>query len=298
MKRLVLGALTSLSIVGFAGQATAADFVDAPQGLIFGGYVDLEFGARYVKSTDDPSDNTHFTTSGTGAYNVPLSDNISAQVDFQAEYYADDADDEAASHALAFGGHLSWRDPNSGLFGVFVGGANGDSLRGDETGGDDLGFFVGAEAQIYLDEFTFYAQGGYADYTTDGGQNEGFQDGWFVRGIGRYFLTDDMMFEAEFAYGESDNFIDNNGTNGKIWNWGAKGKWRIMDDMPLYGIVNYRGGRYSAPSDSDRAVEHAVLAGVSFMMGATSLKENDRYGATLVSPMIVSRAAAWVEPLD
>lgn len=295
MNRSLLGILASSLVVA---QASAQDTQTMPQGLIMSAVAEAEVGVRKVKSTDDPDNNTHFMGSTTFHLSVPLSSSISVQGDLQLEGYADNAEDEAAQHALAVGGHLSWRDPGLGLIGLFGGGTNGSSARGDEDDGDSLGYFVGGEAQIYLGDFTLYGQGGYADYTYDGSDNEGFIDGWFVRGIGRYFVSDYAMIEGEVSYGETDFFIDD-GDPGEFLNWGIKGKLRVSDSLPLYATLAYRGGRYHAgEGEDDTGKDHAFLVGVTVLFGPATLKQNDRYGATLSSPMLIGRTGAWTEPLD
>jgi len=47
-----------------------------------------------------------------------------------------------------------------------------------------------------------------------------------------------------------------------------------------------------------RVGRYTVYFGISFLLGADSLKRNDRYGATLNQPMLPVRAAAWAEALD
>ncbi len=280
----------------FSGHAVAADmpYMDQPTGLIFAALADIELGARAVSSTDDPDDNTHFMGSAFGAVSVPFGTNFSFQIDTQVEGYADASDDDAPVMALTTAGHLSLRDPSMGLIGVFGGVTAGRSS--DEAHDDDkIGILVGGEGQMYFDNFTLYAQAGYADYEVDGG--EGFVEGWFVRGVGRYFISDDTMIEAELAYGETDQFIDGDDA-GNIWNWGIKGKWRPMEDMPFYTTLAYRGGYYDATTEGDHGKDHAFLVGFSLMVGPQTLKENDRTGATLSTPMLVGRTGAWTEPLD
>ncbi len=155
---------------------------------------------------------------------------------------------------------------------------------------------MGGEVQAYLDDFTLYGQGGYADFQVDDSP-EGFVEGWFVRGVGRWFITPDMMVEAEVSYGETDTFIDGNDA-GEFWNWGVKGKMRISSSMPIYGVLAYRGGDYDATTEGDDGDEHVVLVGVSILFGPTTLKQNDRRGATLDMPLLPGRAAAWTEGLD
>jgi hypothetical protein len=216
------------------------------------------------------------------------------QVDAVSEFHLDTPSDQDISKgAHTFGGHLSWRDPASGLVGVFGGGSLA-SIGSDETG-DHLGFIVGAEGQMYFDSLTLYGQVGYGENRVDDGDYEGFK-GFFARGVTRFFVSDNTVFRAELAYGGPSAFVD--GDSGDIVNWGLEGKTRLLDSTPLYGTVGYRGGYYDSPSDGDHVEEHTGFVGISFLFGASSLKENDRYGATLDLPQLPARAASWVEAID
>jgi hypothetical protein len=109
------------------------------------------------------------------------------------------------------------------------------------------------------------------------------------------------MIEAEYSYGHTDCFIDGDCSPsedaGEFHNWGVLAKMRLHN-WPLYGTLAYRGGRYTATEDPDTGTEHVVMVGLSALFGATSLRHNDRYGATLSLPMLPARGAAWAEPLD
>ena len=41
-----------------------------------------------------------------------------------------------------------------------------------------------------------------------------------------------------------------------------------------------------------------MIFGARFLFGAKTAKENDRRGATLSSPMLPARTAAWTEAID
>ena len=167
------------------------------------------------------------------------------------------------------------------------------------SGGNGLGFLGGVEAQGYLGNFTLYGQVGYADFQVDDDSpnGEGFTEGWFASGEARYFINDDFMLYANVAYGETGSYEDGD-DDGEIWNWGAGGKILLASSMPIYGTLDDRGGYYDSTTEGDTGEEHAVLVGLSFLFGAPSLMENDRRGATLSTPMLPARAAAWTEALD
>jgi hypothetical protein len=260
--------------------------------LAFSGLLEFGAGPRWVRSDDDPDDNTHAAFFGAGHVNIPLASVLSMQLDVQSEMYAD-SEDDAPMGGHMVGGHLSLRDPDLGLVGAF--GAGGVP-SGENIHNMELGFLVGGEWQLYLGDFTIYSQAGWGSFEVDN-DKEGFVKGWFINGSGRYFVTDDIMIEAGAAYGRTDNYVDGF-DDGKIWNWHAKGKMRVIDKWPIYVTTAYMGGNYNSTSEGDVGKEHAVFVGISFLLGADSLKHNDRYGATLNQPMLPVRAAAWAEALD
>jgi hypothetical protein len=306
--------LSGAFVVVLAPAAFAADAVIRPiqvaapivaKGLMYSTIFDLSAGARIVRSTDDPPNNTHFTFGGNGYANVPLSGRSSVQFDLQGEGYADKGTD--APHGAGMAGiHLSMRDPGSYLLGGFagVGMPFADDMADDTPGAHSgFGYVVGGEGQLYLQNLTLYGQAGFGDFRVDEDSGpEGFVNGWFARIVGRWFITDDMMVQAEYSHGYTKCYIDGlcapTQDAGIFDNWGLKLEKRISSTMPIYGFLDYQGGRYHATEDPDTSTEHAFKVGLSFRMGAPTLKANDRFGATLDMPMLPVRAAAWNAALD
>jgi len=99
------------------------------------------------------------------------------------------------------------------------------------------------------------------------------------------------------VYGEANDYVDDS-DDGEFWNWGVKAKFKLWDDMPFYATLDYQGGYYDATTEDDTVETHALLAGISFQFGPATLKDNDRYGATLDMPLLPSRAASIEETLD
>lgn len=292
----------STALLGMvAGSAWAADPEPITDGLLFAAVFGVSVGAQdasEARSGADITAGTELTFAGQGAVNIPLGDMLSAQLDGQAELYDRGGDEDDAQSASMIGGHLSLRDPGMGLVGLFAGAGLGTSLD-SSGGGEGLGFLAGAEAQAYLGNFTLYGQVGYGNFVVDDDSpnDEGFTDGWFAGAEARYFIHEDFMLNASVAYGETGSYEDGD-DNGRIWNWGAGAKLRLSDSMPIYGTLDYRGGYYDSYQSDDAVEEHAVLVGLAFAFGAPSLMENDRRGATLSTPMLPARAAAWTEAID
>jgi hypothetical protein len=297
-KRLAMSA----AVLGMmAGSAMAADIDPVTESLITAAILEISVGAHDARETDgsmDLNEGTELTFAGQGAVSFPLGDTVSVQLDGQSEFYdrGKDLDDPLSAHM--FGAHLSLRDPGTGLVGLFAGGGistNGESGNGSEG----IGYLAGLEGQFYIDNFTLYGQAGYANFAVDDASpdDEGFTDGWFASAEARYFIHEDFMLSANLAYGATGSYADGD-DNGEIWNWGAGAKLRLADSMPLYGTLTYRGGTYTETEDDIQGTEHAVLVGVSMAFGASNLQENDRRGATLATPMLPVRAAAWTEAID
>lgn len=309
MKRLFFASVFAVLPASSHAADVARDFsFSEPEalGLVAGGTADVSGGYRWVE-TDHEGGQNSAVIGGAVRYSIPVSDAFSLQIDADGEYYFTDDDgpvdeDENIQGLWLVGAHASWRDPARGLLGVF--GAVGSAYNTFEVKPEahTNGWMVGGEGQVYHGDWTFYAQAGYADfpYDLEGGLDEGFVDGWFVRGLARLFVGTDSLIEAEFSYGHTDAYLDPSGftDNGEIWNWGIKGKKRLGSAMPIYGVLGYRGGTYYADQDLDRLTEHVVYAGISVMWGASSLRENDRRAATLDMPLLPLRASGITESLD
>jgi hypothetical protein len=316
MKRAITSfLLASCAGLAFGGGVNAADITYpelAPtptlQQLAFSSLFDAWAGVRRLTSTDDPDDSTHLTAGGNAYVNVPLGQSFSAQLDFQGEYFNDNGV-QAPQGNIMGGLHLSWRDPTHYLLGAFAGVGkpfNHDPCD-DDCGYSGVGYIVGGEGQVYVGNFTFYGQAGYGDFKTDFNDGpEGFVNGWFLRAVGRYFVNDDFMISAEYSFGHTNCYIDglcaSGGEDaGEFHNWGAKARFRLPHHttMPVYGFLEYAGGTYLATEDPDRATEHSFRIGLSVLFGnAPTLIANDRYGATLETPMLPVRAANFGEALD
>lgn len=262
------------------------------QELVSSGEISIDGGFRTINSDDDGSGDTAQIGFG-GIVGIPIAGGFSVQGDGRLEWYSKGNDTEDPRLNALLGGHLSYRNPEAFLVGAF-GGYGWSDLEADAS--YEL-FLVGGEAQVYVGDLTLYGQAGYVDNTKSDGEREGYQTGWFVRGEGRYFFTDDAMASANIFYGEATPYIDGD-DDGEILSWGLSGKIRLLDDLPLYGTLGYRGARYDSTSEGDVLVEHVFMVGLTFHFGANSLKHADRYGANLSLPMTPVRANGFAELID
>jgi hypothetical protein len=158
----------AVAVVALASVAQAADLrpvVKAPPepAQQATGYVEVYGGWANTKLTEpfsDPASFDGWALGGAGRANYWFSRDMSVQVDAQAEGTSYDIPGEnsrISSHSYLVGGHLSWRNSQQYLFGVFA-------AAGDAGGGFSPSLrhgLIGAEAQWYWNQFTLYVQGGY-----------------------------------------------------------------------------------------------------------------------------------------
>ena len=299
MKKLILA--TTVAFTAMTASTQAADLeVERELGLIVSGVVDSWMGVQYID--DGVTDDTVFATGGEGLLSLPLGDNLSIQSD--VKYETNDRAFNSAEPPIgprySYQGavHLSWRNPMSGLFGAF--GGMGTSNQAQGFGFDTDFRFVGGEGQVYLDNMTFYAQGGYVDFVEDiitpglPPSNVGrLDDGFFVRGVFRWFLDSSSRLQVEGTYLNAD-FA--NGA-GDMDAFSVKARYDftihaipLVGDTPIY--VAYRGtfrdscgGRIR--SNNGRGLgdlnDHTIMVGTSYSFSGDRLTV-DRQGATLDTP--------------
>ncbi len=244
---------------------------------------------------------------GAGRGNYWISRDMSVQVDAQAEgtsYDSPGSSGNFSTHSYLAGGHLSWRNPQQYLFGVFGG-------IGDAGGGGGFSQrygLIGAEAQWYWHQFTLYGQVGY-DTTLS---NNGFSDtnAWFIRGTGRYFINPNFLLEGTVMYANGD--VDRNfglpSVGFETWTWQAKVEWRLAT-APFSVFAKYQGSETTYDNVSNfsrdaKVTDNRVLLGLKLHMGDRTLQQTDRAGATLdiISPTanptspVMTGAAGPVEP--
>jgi opacity protein-like surface antigen len=305
MKKLIATSAIAIALAVSANSASAADFEaeQAIRGLVVGGEVEsfsgvMFYGGESGDVTFD-DDDVQLVSGILGRLNLPLGDNLSAQMDGEFEYTSNalsgSRQDELFSHSFLAGGHLSWRDPQSGLFGGFAAFGGGAA---DDNGGDgprNFSFYaVGGEGQFYADDFTFYLQGGYIDGATDDSlpviDSDALRDAIFGRGIVRWFMDSNTRLQAEIAYvdGESDSDADDM----TIVEWGLRYD-TVIPGLPILGdsnvFVGYRGAHFEKSDannsgDDGEFVDHTIMVGFTHRFGTQTIMETDRYGATLDLP--------------
>lgn len=220
------------------------------------------------------------------------------QTDFSGEgtVHNRSADD---TYMGSFGGglHAGWRDPELGSLGAF--GAMGQFKINDLDGADRTSYAwgVGLEGQLFLDSTTLYLQSGYLDREalSSGGNINALKNAGFVRGVGRYFWTDNFMLQAEGSYAQGK--MDPDRDNVLIAGWGAEMEYRLAN-TPIAGFLGYTGAYYFQDDDVDKIWEHRIGFGVRVYFGERSLKASDRHGASLDLPRYLQWNGVIAGPLE
>lgn len=284
MKKLLL--TTSVALFAFAGPVNAADY-EREMGLIVSGVVDSWAGVQFID--DGVEDDTVFTNGGEGLLSLPLGENLSIQTDVKYEYNTNatespaDIDVFGPRFSYQFAVHASWRDPSRGLFGAFGGMGSNDTSTGLFGSFRQDHRFVGGEAQFYIDNFTLYGQGGYVETANT---FAGLEDGFFARGVVRYFLTNDSRIQLEGTYINMDYF---SAASGDMESFAVKARYDfvlagmpVIGDTPIY--LGYRGTfRDNCRFDGSDVDDHTIMVGTSYSFSGDRLTV-DRQGATLDTP--------------
>lgn len=277
--------------IGAAGLLSTAIHADP---LVNAGVAGVAVAKRDVRSDDEGnggSDQYNFS----GAYSLAVTDNMSAQVDVNIEQYSglnDYSQDVKSNESYTL--HASFRDPQTGLIGIYGGQARTDLNHYD---GYEMDYW-GVEGQYYLSNATVYLQLAQGDKTNSDGEAEGFVSGANGRAAFRYFINDDFMIQPSYEVGHSDKFIDS-ADEGSFNIREISAEMRLIKSMPLYGKVSFRESQYDSKKGENDSLDEVVYGvGVNYYFGTTSLKHNDRYGATLETPMLPIRANAFAELVD
>jgi hypothetical protein len=259
---------------------------------------------------------------GAGRGNYWFLPNVSSQLDVQAEGTSRTASDTAgpvpASERIStvsylVGGHLNWRDPNTGLLGVF--GAGGDAGdQGAETEGNQRHYLGGVEGQYYWRMVTLYLQGGYDTTPNNPSFEADSVHEWFVRGTARWFIDPNLLVEGTGFYANGainfsslatmeDGAPGSEGFNTVLAQ--AKIEWRPASvPISLFAKYQWAQTRYDTLSDSlfgisasNKITDNRWMVGARLYFAENSLLSNDRHGATLdmidplgsaVSPLTMS----------
>jgi hypothetical protein len=292
------GAVALTVLATAAGAADMQPVLKAPPAVDqqATGYVEIYSGWGSTKNTEcfgndecDTFKANGWALGGAGRGNYWITRDVSVQVDAQAEGTSYDRSDRSghfSTHSYLVGGHWSWRNPQQYLFGLFAAAGDAGSAFGF-TNGQRHGL-IGAEAQWYWNQFTFYAQGGY-DTTLSTGDccQVDSVNAWFLRGTGRYFFNPNFLLEGTVMYANGNLELNSNDSVGfQTWTWGVKAEWRLPT-APFSVFAKYEGSQTKVDSSehfnftSDKTTDQRVLLGLKLHMGDRTLQQTDRAGATL-----------------
>ncbi len=182
---------------------------------------------------------------------------------------------------LLAGAHVSWRDPERGLLGVFAGFAGTNDYTASE--GIDGNFYAGVEGQAYFGNLTLYAQAGHL-WQINGyyGPADGdAHDNWFAQLDARYFVSPNTKIEGKVGY-----------INGSIWGYtdgeysasgvtfGAELEHQLKT-LPFSVFARFNG-LIDDQYQTQAMHVYAASVGLRIRFGAAdTLQGQDRNGATL-----------------
>lgn len=280
----IIGAGILAASFAQASKAADMDYTAAVQQLVVSGMVESWTGyTLFGKNDTDDEHDDYFDGSRSGRLSLPLGTNLSIQMDVDNEvnssWMLGDSDDYGDDFHYSWQGlgHLSFRDPATGLIGVF--GGAGVGVAGDR---DHMPLYVvGGEAQLYLSDFTIYGQAGYLDGDAD--EEDQLVDAGFGRGVVRWFISENSRLQGEFSY--VDGTVEDN--DATVMEWGAR--YDTVLGLPVIGdtnvFVGYRGNNYELDDDGgEQLMDHTFMVGFRSWFGGNTLLEFDRVGATLDAP--------------
>lgn len=232
---------------------------------VLSGHADAYFGRAWLEGAPE----TTWAAGGVARINATFDQRWNGE----GEVFLDRLSNDLGT-LVAFGGaaHLYWRDPSAFAVGAF---ASVNGLWGD---GNHFAthWRIGPQAQLYTEHATFYGQLWYgqekAVYRSDP------MIEWGARGMVRAFITDNVRLDAEIAYVDvNDNSVDAAGVIGAV-----QANYRFTD-KPWTLFARYQ---------IDHPLEDAAFVGdlqrltvgVRWSFGGSTLKDDDRMGATMEAP--------------
>lgn len=279
--------IAMLSVLA-VGPSYAADFEQQwteAAGIHRGGYASLHLGYLFFDPDNNDSGlDQRATAGGSFAYSMPLSEDVSFQLDGFGEAALQwDGDNDQTLFEGMFGGHLSKRDPERHLMGLF--GGAGLSVDGGDDGAAIPFLFAGVEGQAYFARGTLTGQAGWLDGNDN--ELETIENALFVRGVASHYVTDQTRLSGELSYlhGGRPNNDPTSGGVIDIYGWGASLDHVFPDHSFAVGLV-YNGYDFQPTEESDAPWVHEFRVRLTKYFGSPSILENDRRAAGLDLPPI------------
>ncbi|MGV3652228.1 MAG: hypothetical protein ACO1OK_12445 [Devosia sp.] len=300
LRALVAGIATLASITGALAQPIG---VTPTSGVVsaFGGVL----GKRLDNSGNDFGNADTYLAGAGGQLHQWIGNAVALQADVEVMATGDidilpDLSIQKGWYSSAL--HLAWRDPARASTAVF-GALQGTTVRWSDGYTTSVPYaLAGVEAQAYLGDVTLYGQAGMAFDMSEppsllGATERQYGDIAFVRGVLRYFPTENIRLSAEALYGVGtiDYYTFNRPAEQVPLTIGAvkvSGDFRPHDsNLSYFGSYQVGVNHQSIPSATRISVDHRLMAGVRVDMGAQSLKARDRSGVTWDVPDIAGLVA-------
>lgn len=234
--------------------------------------------------------------SGNTAVQLDLNGQISGPLEFDPSY------GPVYGRWMNAAAHAAYRNPAQ-FAGALFGAVQSASYtaQGDDASPISYGV-VGVEGQVYAGDLTFYGQAGIAlsgtraDLTQQTGGARGYGDFAYVRGVVRYFPTDNLRLYAEALYGQGNVSYY---TDAGVLNWVGGdvattiaavklgGDYR-PDDQKFSYFAAYDAGLnwQQLGAETRSSFDQRVTIGLKLDLDADSLKTRDRQGVTWDVPLI------------
>jgi hypothetical protein len=175
-----------------------------------------------------------------------------------------------------FGGHLYWRDPTRGLFGVLA------NVAAYGDGYNEYGYFrhaLGVEGQLYMSNITIYGQLALLGKTVD--DCECATTSVFAKAEGRFFLNQNAMAALRGEWNAGDIWDSDTFSRATI---GLRGEVMLgMGPASLFADAAFSTHTYNGSHSFN---DVTVKGGVTFHVGKQTLFDEDRSGTTLTQPFV------------
>jgi hypothetical protein len=293
MKTFLYSTVSAVALVTAAGAASAdSGFSGVAQLSI--GRGSTESSAFFFGPGGDPYGNP-VVYGGEARGLWPLSPSVHLQVDLFAEQSDNLVDDwGSADEATAIGGavHLLHPFGDRARFGL-VGSLWGNEVFVPEGNGqaDSTFGLVAVEGQFFGTDWTLMGQAGtFTSFDCDtGGEGCPFalEDGTFLRGGVKYFLSDNSVLNLEAVQmwgGVDDSFFSGKAArvHSTEWNLGAEHRFEGSRFSAFLGLSHQTVEANAIFTGTAETTSASI--GFKFYLDQASLKSNNRSGAELNTP--------------
>jgi hypothetical protein len=289
MKKAIVAA-SAIGMAAISSHALAAD--PAPKWNPFSATFDIWTGGLSVDDAEGnvtPDEDDLFIFGADLRARLNLGDMYAIQGDLHTDSTDDTSGIDRHEDGWYAAAHFSHYN-ETGLFGIMGAVAEGESDNGKATDA----WLMGVEGQLYLGQSTLYLQTGYFDAESQvGNEEDAFHDAFFVRGVGRYFVSPQTRLQGEVsgAWGEQNA----NDKDMDIYGWGFRADHQFTDIVGAFAAYDgayYENFDFGNGGNEGSYTEHQARLGVSFQLWRPTLLSVDRSGPTLDMPWITHWASS------